>query len=139
MKKQLIAALFLILTQAAFAADLEYVGGNRYHCTGSNCAVFDSIQNSGTASPQPYRQSESARFAREYEPSEQTNAATKKISDDFFAKIYTEDTKAMYQKVEEIKAKQALDKLTEENNAIYAKGVEDGKKAAMRSDRKRKK
>ena len=46
MKKQLIAALLLTLAQAAFAADLEYVGGNRYYCKGNDCALFDSIQNS---------------------------------------------------------------------------------------------
>ena len=140
MKKQLITALLLAVTQTALAGDPEYVGGNRYHCTGSNCAVLNSIQNSNTTQPQPYRQSESVRFAREYKASEQpVSAESQKLIDDHWNKFYDEDTKKFYREVEAIKAKQALDALTVENNAIYAKGVEDGKNSVLNKRKSAKK
>lgn len=118
MKKQLITALLLTFTQTAFSADLEYIGGNRYQCAGSNCAVFDSIQNSNTTQPEPYRQSESHRFAREYKASEQPiSQESQKIMDDFWDKAHGVNKEELLKKADEIQAARELEKLTIENNA----------------------
>lgn len=118
MKKQLITALLLTFTQTAFSADLEYVGGNRHQCKGSDCALFDSIQNPNTTQPKPYRQSESHRFAREYKASEQPiSQESQKIMDDFWDKAHGIDNEAIIKKANEIQTARELELRTIENNA----------------------
>lgn len=144
MKKSALVVALLALTVNAFAADLEYVGGNRYHCTGSNCAVLDSIQNTRepSISTEWSRGSATneAQARRLAEIHREGQAATQKISDDFFESSGTNDA---IRKIDAIKAKQAaneaLNNLSVDNNAVYAKGFEDGHNAAMATFKKTKK